>query len=311
MAINYLKPFCDWLSISYPSSCSPHSELMSFLNQYVLFGYTDLGKGKESYKGLDGGSCFITSKNGYCNVSISGSVLQKCREAGALRDLISILGSAPHNITRLDAAYDVPIAGHKVIKGIQSKYPDCYVELATRLRRLQYVLDQDTAGNFTGTAYFQNRAYKGTVKLRVYDKTHQMFHEFGETIPTTTRYELSVARGASLRDFSDPASIFWHFLPEGLLQKPDGVPSWCSTERINYDDYADSLTTDYEKLRFLIQNSPALIEIAKRANSVNGGSVLLEREVRAMLSQYAAGMQRSGDSGDFRLSTDSSIGLDA
>lgn len=311
MVINYLKPFCDWLSISYPSSCSPHTELISFLNQYVLFGYTDLGKGKESYRGQDGGSCFITSKNGYCNVSISGSVLQKCREAGAFRDLISILSLAPHNITRLDAAYDVPVAGHKVIKGIQSKYPDCYVELATRLRRLQYVLDQDSSGRFTGTAYFQNRSYKGTVKLRVYDKTHQMFYEFGETIPTTTRYELSVARGASLRDFSDPTSIFWHFLPEGLLQKPDGVPSWCAAERIRYDDYAGSLSTDYEKLRFLIQNSPALIDIAKKANSVNGGSVLLEREIRSLLSQYAEGMQRSGDSGDFDSRTGLSIGLDA
>lgn len=311
MAINYLKPFCDWLSISYPSSCSPHSDLISFLNQYVLFGYTDLGKGKESYKGLDGGSVFVTSKNGYCNVSISGSVLGKCREAGAVRDLISILALAPHNITRLDAAYDVPIAGHKIIKGIQSKYPDCYVELATRIRRLQYVLDQDRSGNFTGTAYFQNRSYKGTVKLRVYDKTHQMFHEFGESIPTTTRYELSVARGASLRDFSDPTSLFWHFLPESLLQKPEGVASWRATERINYDDYADSLSTDYEKLRFLIQNSPALLEIAKRANSVNGGSVLLEREIRAMLSQNAVGMQRSGDSAALGLTTGLSSALDA
>lgn len=311
MSINYLKPFCDWLSISYPSSCSPHSELLSFLNQYVLFGYTDLGKGKESYKGQDGGSCFVTSKNGYCNISISGTVLQKCREAGALRDLTSILALAPHNITRLDAAYDVPIAGHKVIKGIQSKYPDCYVELATRLRRLQYVLDQDTHGRFTGTAYFQNRTYKGTVKLRVYDKTHQMFHEFGETIPTTTRYELSVARGASLRDFSDPSSIFWHFLPDGLLRKPDGVPAWRAAERIHYDDYADSLVTDYERLRFLIQSSPALVEIVKRANTVCGGSTLLERELRSMLSQYAVGMQRSGDPAGHDASATLSIDFDA
>lgn len=311
MSINYLTPFSDWLSISYPISCSPHSELISFLNQYVLFGYTDLGKGKESYKGLDGGVCFITSKNGYCNISISGSVIQKCRDAGAFRDFISILSLAPHNITRLDAAYDVPVSGHKVIKRIQATYPDCAVELANRRRRLQYVLDQDSDGNFTGTAYFQNSTYKGTVKLRVYDKTHQMFQVFGETIPTTTRYELSVARGASLRDFSDPTSVFWHFLPHGLLEKPSGIADWSAAERINYDDYADSLVTDYEKLRFLIQSSPALLDLVKKANTVNGGSTLLEREIRSMVSMYAAGMERSGDPAMSHVTPGLSTVLDA
>ncbi len=310
MGINYLTPFSDWLSISYPTSCSPHHDILSYLSSLDLFGYSEMGRGKELYQGALGGTCFITSKDNYVNLSISGGVLSRAREAGTLHEFQSLLSSAPHNVTRLDAAYDVPVPGHKVISGIQSKFPQGTVEIAGKVRKLQYLLDQNSAGQYTGTVYFQSKSYKGTIKLRVYDKAHEQLEKSSVTIPPTTRYELTVSRGASLRDFACPDSIFWHFLPQGLLPKPNGVPSWSPTERIDYDQHSISRVTDYERLKYFIQNSPALVELVRKASQVNGGSVLLEREIKSLLSQYAEGMQRSGNPAVLHVTGERSTVLD-
>lgn len=311
MSINYLKPFADWLSISYPSSCSPHLDVLSLLHSIEPMGYSEMGGGKELYKTLTGGSCFITSKESYTNLSISGSILNSSRGAGALRELESLLGSAPHNITRLDIAYDTPIPGEQTISNIQRAYPTGYAKLAGRHRQMNYNLSQLDKGRYTGTAYFQTRSYRGTVLLRVYDKAWEQLQAQDVTIPPTTRYELTLHRGASLRDFSQPDAAFWHFLPEGLLKRPACVPEWSATERINYDEHNSDRATDYERLKFLIQNSPALLQLAEKAASVTGGSLLLEREVRALVSQYAEGMERSGDPTVSDSTNGFSIGLDA
>ena len=310
MSINYLKPFADWLSISYPSSCSPHLDILSLLNSSEPMGYAEMGGGKELYKTLTGGTCFVTSKESYINLSISGSILASSRGAGTLRELESLLGSAPHNITRLDIAYDTPIPGEQTISNIQSAYPTGYAKLASRYRQMNYNLSQLDKGRYTGTAYFQTKSYRGTVLLRVYDKAWEQLQVHDVTIPPTSRYELTVHRGASLRDFSKPDAAFWHFLPEGLLKRPTAVPAWSATDRINYDEHNGVRATDYERLKFLIQNSPALLQLAEKAASTTGGSLLLEREVRALVSQYAEGMERSGNTAVDDYSDKLSIGLD-
>lgn len=309
MNINYLKPFADWLSISYPSSCSPHSEIISFLHDASPMGYSSLGTGKELYQALTGGSCFVTTKENYTNLSISGEVLSSIRSAGLMRELETLLSSSPHNITRLDIAYDVPLAGEISISKIQNQYDTGYAKLAGRFRQMNYNLSQLGKDRQTGTAYFQNKSYKGTILLRVYDKAWEVLQRSGDTISPTTRYELTIHRGASLRDFSTPSTAFWHFLPDELLTAPNDVPKWVATERIDYDEHNGSLTTDYERLRFLIQNCPSLVHLVEKASTVNGGSVLLEREIRSMISQYAAGMERSGNSAMSHVTSESSTVL--
>lgn len=295
MSIDYFKPFADWLSISYPTSLSPHMDVISLFNCISPMSYAGMGSGKELYKTEIGATCFITSKDSYSNISISGSLLSLARDSNKMRDLIELLGSAPHNITRLDVAYDTPMPGEQAISNIQSMYHTGYAKLAGRYRQMNYNLSQIGKGRQTGTAYFQNRNYNGTVLLRVYDKAWEQLQQRDSTISPTTRYELTVRRGASLRDFTNPDSVFWHFLPDGLLKRPESVSKWLATDRIDYDAHNEVRTTDYERLRFLIQNSPALLQLAERASSINGGSVLLEREIRALLSQYAEGMERSGN----------------
>lgn len=311
MNTDYLKTFADWLSISYPTSLSPHMELLSLFSTISPMSYVGMGSGKELYKMESGSTCFVTSKESYCNISISGSLLSQVRGSNKMRDLIDILGSAPHNITRLDIAYDTPMPGEQVISNIQRSFHTGFARVAGRDRQMNYNLSQIAKNRHTGTVYFQNGKYSGTILLRVYDKAWEQLQKLSLSVPPTTRYELTVRRGASLRDFTHPDSIFWHFLPDGLLKRPSVVSSWSATERVDYDSFDGSLTTDYERLRFLIQNSPALVQLVEKASSVNGGSMLLEREVRSLLSQYAGGMERSGNLAGSRSLDGLSIDLDA
>ena len=289
MHTEYFIPFPDWLSISYPTSMSPHLDLVTFLTSISPLEFTDLGGSKHLYKAFSGGSIFITAKNDYVNMSISGTLLKLCRESGLNNELHQILSSAPYNITRLDVAYDVPLSGHIAIDSIHSTYPLGWAVVASRARQLQYILTQLNENERTGTVYFQNSKYKGTIKLKVYDKTHEVFQKTGKDIPSTTRYELSICRGASLKDFASPSSVFWHFLPTDLLKRPDEhkISSWKATERINYDDYTTPLSTDYERLKFLISNHPVLRDLILETQRVHGGDMLLKSQIEQMLSKNA------------------------
>jgi hypothetical protein len=285
--IEYLTAKADWLSISYPTSMSPHSELLAIYNQVDPLILTEMGGNKQLYKSFCGGSIFITSKENYINISISGGMLTTARERGLFNELLQVLSSAPYNITRLDIAYDVPISGSKSISRIQALYPLGHAVLANRARQLQYVTNQINATEQTGTVYFQNSKYKGTIKLKVYDKAHELYQSHNQVIPPTTRYELTIARGASLRDFSHPDVAFWHFLPVDLLKRPETVSQtqWKATERINYDDYQTQGITDYQRFKFIVENHPALIQLIQEAKAVNGGDSLLRRQIENLLLQ--------------------------
>jgi hypothetical protein len=289
MSTNYLTPFSDWLSISYPTSLSPHLDLVSFFNSLSVLTYTDLGGSKELYKVESGGSLFITSRESYVNISISGSLLSLVRGSEHMLGFSQILSSAPYNITRLDIAYDTPIAGSLTIQRIRDRYPDGYAHVANRKRQLQYILNQETLTSTTGTVYFQTNKYKGTIKLRVYDKAYEMLQSRNVVLTPTSRYELSVGRGASLRDFLHPSLAFWHFMPKELLTPPQRFNNltWSAAERINYDDYTSPSSTDYQRLKFLIENHPVLLELVKASQSVTGGDLLLKRQIDDLLCSDA------------------------
>jgi hypothetical protein len=281
MDTNYLIPFADWLSISYPTSLSPHLDLVAFFNTLSPLIYTDMGGSKQLYKSINGGSIFITSRDNYVNVSISGTILDSARQSGQYTELQTILSSSPYNITRLDCAYDVPLAGSLSIDRIETLYPSGIAVVAGRPRQMQYITTKLNSTTRTGTVYFQNTKYKGTVKLRVYDKANEVYEKQNQFIRPTTRYELSIARGASLKDFHNPASAFWHFLPVELLKRPQdlSIKPWVATERINYDEYSKMEITDYARFKFLIENHPALLELINAAKLIHGADVLFTRHI--------------------------------
>lgn len=284
VAINYLRPFCDWLSISFAASRSPLTDVLAVLNRLGVVEECPKGRDKTLYDISNVGTLFVTHDDRYHNFSFSGGVLSSLRRLPEFRDLIIALASSPHNITRFDATMDVPVPTPIIIKNFRKSFPDGSVEVCGHKRQIQLV------SNFlgdasTGTVYFQNKSYQGNVKLRVYDKQREVLDKLNVEIAATTRYELSIGRGASLRDFQDPTSIFWHYMPETVLKRPSDVlcEPWSPAERVDYDDKIESHTTDYETLRYLIENSVSLRHLVDRCLSVQGGDALLLREVQKAL----------------------------
>lgn len=287
--INHYQAFCDWLSISYPRAVSPLSDVLALLQPLCSiddFEESPRGRDKVLYQFGSLGTLFVTVEDTYHNLSFSGSLLASIRQSNIEREFILSLSSGPYNITRLDAAYDVPIAGGFVISQLQRRFPSGTVKLAKRERKLRYDLS-DFSGSRTGTVYFQDKRYQGNVKLRIYDKALQLLEVHDQVIPATTRYELTVGRGATLNDFVDPTSLFWHYMPSEVLQRPTGllVKPWKPSGRVSYDNplYEYLPPTDYETLRTLIQNSIALQHLVGKCLRVNGGDKLLLREIGKLL----------------------------
>lgn len=299
--INYFTPFSDWLSISYSSQNSPYTSILAFLNKINL-ETKEISKGSEKtlYQCSSGGSLFVTHKLEYHNFSFSGALLQVIRDNEALRDFLLLLGASPYNITRLDVAYDLPLEGSLAIDNIEKAYPTGRAYICSHPRTLQYVLGYNYTGKVkTGTVYFQNSKYKGNVKLRAYDKTKEVLDRTDYLIPPTFRYEFTICRGASLRDFSDPTCVFWHYMPENLLKRPTGdlIDTWKPIDRIEYDKVAKQSPTDFETLRYLIQNSIALRNLIEQASLVNGGASLLHREIDSTVSAMNSSIEISEGNG--------------
>jgi len=284
ISINYLKPFCDWLSISFAASRSPLTDILATLNALSVVNERPKGRGKTLYDVPDVGTLFVTHDDRYHNFSFSGGLLSALRRLPEFRDVILALASSPHNITRFDATMDIPVPTPIVVKNFRKSFPDGSVEICGHKRHMQFVSDF-VGDSSTGTVYFQNKSYQGNVKLRVYDKQREVLDKLGIDISPTTRYELSIGRGASLRDFQDPTSIFWHYMPETVLKRPPDVlcKPWSPAERVDYDEKIEPLTTDYETLRYLIENSVSLRHLVDRCLSVRGGDALLLREVKKAL----------------------------
>ena len=282
--IEYGKVFSDWLSLSYSASNSPVTEILSFLDSVSAIEEVPQGSSRTLYKVSDFGTLLVRHDDCYQNFSFTGGVLAALRRLPNYRDFVLALGSYPSNVTRLDAALDLPISANTVIRNIDRQHPSRQVEVAGHKRSLQFITDS-LGEEATGTVYLQNRRYSGYIKIRVYDKTKEMLDK-GIEIPPTTRYEIEVHKGASLKDFCEPLSVFWHYMPSSILSKPKSslIPSWEPTERIKYDDKPISHTTDYEQLRRLIQSSFALKSLATKSAQTNGGSRLLLRELEALLS---------------------------
>lgn len=299
MNIDYNRPFSDWLSISHAISQSPQHEVLAFLGKLSKFDYIDNGRGVETYL-CESGSIRITVSKESINLSFSGAILSLVRASGTMNDFVMILASAPYNITRLDAAIDIPIAGQITLSQIRKLYPSGKAKISGRDRQLMYVINPSENNTETGTVYFQTKSYKGYQRLRAYDKANELFLKKGIEIPPTTRYELSVARGASLRDLIDPTNILFHYLPVELIRPPKGmvVQAWKPQQRVEYDESVTIYRTDYEELKRVIESHPALQNILERSSSVNGGPELLMRFIQQRLSKNGVAMQRSGNNCD-------------
>jgi hypothetical protein len=168
-------------------------------------------------------------------VSVSGKPLAYARAVGVFDELLCLLASAPHRVTRLDAALDVACDAAPVVGRLWRKYPR-EVRLTQKPVRTCMVSNTRFDGVVTGSFYGGQRGSPG-VACVVYDKANEVFERQGEVIPFTARYEIRCGRtaGASLRDASSPESIFYEYASPALLRRPAGIPRWEKHEGFGWE----------------------------------------------------------------------------
>lgn len=283
MSINYLSPTPDWLSISFSSMFSPFMELDSFLSQLGISSHTDSHK-KSLYKFIDGGSCYCLLEADYHNFSFSGSLLGKIRELNLLNEFVSVLLEHPSNITRLDIAFDMPVAFTTYYAKLKALYPTGTVQVLGHSRNSQVILSNCPRTNdLTGTYYFQTSSYKGNTKIKVYDKSFEVYQRTGNIIPSTTRIEITLSRSVSLKDFVKPSSAFWHHLPSDLVERPSGVPEFVKKPRITLISPSESSLTVFQKYELAIERSAYLTALK---TSMVGQPLASKRALRLSLLNF-------------------------
>lgn len=216
----------DWLDVTYSPIDTPECAVLDVLQDAGAERLYHDDRGS-TWK-LNEGVMKIQYGSAWTRFSASGAILAHLRLQGVFMDYLSALSESPHNVTRLDAAYDVLSDAPPIISRLRRQYPrEC--NLTRKALRTKSILTTRTDGQETGTWYVGHRS-TSKVTARVYDKQHESFERRGEEIPPMTRYEITIKgqMGPSLRDAAEPERIFWHFASPTLLKRPEGVSDWFS-----------------------------------------------------------------------------------
>ena len=222
---------CDWLDVTYSPIDMPDADLRTMLLASDFSVEYDKGQ-RLQYRASTGGTVGIQRSARFGRISLSGSACAALRDAGLWADVLFLLGSSPHKVTRIDGALDVRTDPADVIASLCMRYPDGQVRLNQRpLNVTRFLEARPFDGRDSGTYYVGYRS-RGRVTARVYDKRLEHFKRTGVDLGyNLTRYEITVRAdyGATLRDAYDPTALFWHVASPALVsRRPDDVGEWVS-----------------------------------------------------------------------------------
>lgn len=241
-ASDELAIFCDWLDVTYSPVDFPYPELNLLLLEAGFEVSKDKG-GSRRYEPPEGfrGALTIDTAPRWARISASGGVCAALRRLGLWEPFLSVLGTSPHKVTRLDAALDLSIDAAGVIRTLMARYPDGRVNLSRKALPVSRLLQVREDGQESGTFYVGHRS-AARFTARVYDKSLEALVKRGEQLPTTTRFEVTARKdsGATLRDAALPAAIFWHIAAPALLKCPEGVPMWVPNQDLGWTAPAPS-----------------------------------------------------------------------
>ena len=226
-----------------------------------------------------GGTLSVKRYGSVASLGASGRFLATLRSASFLLEYLSIIGTVPHKVTRLDASMDVDVDAppvlHRLVKrartgdGLQltrKRVPSGHVTtyLGTRLD-----------GRVSGTAYIGSRT--APVRLCVYDKQKERVDAGQLDAAPCLRYELRVRNGlVTLRDAAEPSAIFWNSM-QHVLRRPAGVPDWSPAVDAFVPERA--VVDPDTRLRRRVESSADLAALVALADSLPGGRARLFAEI--------------------------------
>lgn len=280
--------FCDYLSVT----CHPDDSFIGDLRGWCEASWPvrfDI----DGVAGFSVGSHGLVSlaedrNNKFHRASASGDALRRMRELGAFGEYLSLLSVVPHKVTRLDAAFDLPVDFPIVYAKLQERYPDDRVCLTRKESRVTHdVSARKSDGLRTGTWYVGKKS-KARVTAAVYDKQEEALEKRGHILPPTTRFELRFSKdlGCTLRDAYMPKSLFYEFASPTLLPRPDGVDRWVP-HGDGWVGTAVEAKLTYRQLSDRIDNSPELLALQRMAVDLGepGVELLLNRLGRSLRGQ--------------------------
>ena len=242
-------------------------------------------------------SILITRRRGYHVASLSGGALGHIRQVEHWwQEVLWLLGSVPHTVSKLDIAHDVRVDGADTVDALQGIVPGETSKLLGRkgLPVEWFLAQRDSDERYTGTMYI-GRGTSARLKLKVYDKAFERRVNAGLLLPPTTRYELTFMKdykggGISLRDAYEPERLFWDGMPPELLSRPPGVAPWSPADGVGWSagSRPDSLPADVLSRR--LQDSAELDVLARIADEMGpGGRVWLLRRLAERLGVEVSG----------------------
>ena len=227
LPVSDLRIFCDYLDVTFAPDDCPYPEL----NRFLLgndFRVTRDNGGRTLYVPPVGrGALSVEHRSRFARISASGGVCAHLRCAGLWDEYLHILATSPHKVTRVDASADLALDGADAIALYQARFPDGSTALTRKALKIDYITAVRPDGRYTGTMSIgYGSAARFTAK--VYDKAWEAHCNRQETLPPTTRFEVTACKdaGATLRDASEPAALFWHIAAPALLNRPEGAPMW-------------------------------------------------------------------------------------
>jgi hypothetical protein len=238
-----------------------------------------------------GGILRVSSRARVQIIYTSGALLTHLRSQQMYGAFLSALSMQPHRVTRLDACVDIFSAAHVVVAALALKGRDGAVALSRKAIR-PCDIDQRTrvahydASVLTGSVYLGNRA-TAKVYMLVYDKRNERLDAGLPDPGAWVRFELVVRSemGPTLRDASDPTSMFFHFAAPDVLDRPPNVAPWVShAEGFTLEKLTPA--TPMQKIYQLLDSSPDVARLLKYIEAAGPESIRL---ATARLERMARG----------------------
>lgn len=275
-----MKVQTDWLDVTYAPDDVPEPELRALLLGAGFQVAYDKGHRLLYVPPSGHGALVVMYSTNWAKISLSGSVCSHLRDIDHWLDVLSILSSSPHTVTRLDPCLDLPLDAADVIAGLTLRYPDGKCSLGRKALPIKRILETRPDGKDSGTFYVGHMT-KARATARVYDKTLERLQRAGIDLGyNLTRFEATVRRdyGATLRDAAEPDALFWHVMcPALLTKKPAEVPMWLPGNDLTGWEHTPRVYAPAEVLQRRVEHSAELEALGLLADDLGsyGRSMLL------------------------------------
>lgn len=159
-------------------------------------------------------------------IEAKGQFLDLLRRRGRYTEFLTVLSLFPHKVTRLDVTADFAVPAPEFVNALMASVQTgslAFTRKQINPQKCKFLQSVNAENVLTGCVYLAQGA---DISAKVYDKQAERMDKAGISIPSRTRVEISLNRGAgaTLRDASMPEVAFQHFAGKFLVDCP--VVDW-------------------------------------------------------------------------------------